>query len=202
MASMAADPLIHLLIAFHFTIYPTVSRIVFFLARKHVLKHWCRISWRFWERMGVDRRSLQWSTGVHQWSPVWWLFISLFRWKAHRHNGRYIMKCLLEWISNFLLANFLFFSFSLLRYNYMPIKQNLLYIQGGAWVSTGDEASRFARFAFRRHFFQHLGFRVACSMDSDEKTDLPVRLVTDNVFVLGVEILGNKHQWLIWSFVI
>lgn len=30
---------------------------------------------------------------------------------------------------------------------------------GGCWVSTGDEASNFARFAFRRHFFQHLGFR-------------------------------------------
>ncbi|XP_062920042.1 uncharacterized protein LOC134354759 [Mobula hypostoma] len=34
-------------------------------------------------------------------------------------------------------------------------------ILGGSWISTGDEASRFARFAFRRHFFQHLGFRLA-----------------------------------------
>ena len=66
------------------------------------------------------------------------------------------------------------------------------FFQGGAWISTGDEASRFARFAFRRHFFQHLGFRLACSMDSDEKTDLPVRIVTDKVFVLGAEVLGNK----------
>ncbi|XP_048394661.1 uncharacterized protein LOC125456049 isoform X2 [Stegostoma tigrinum] len=33
-------------------------------------------------------------------------------------------------------------------------------ILGGSWISTGDEASRFARFAFRRHFFQHLGFRL------------------------------------------
>ena len=30
---------------------------------------------------------------------------------------------------------------------------------GGSWVSTGDQASSFARYHFRRHFFQHLGFR-------------------------------------------
>jgi formylglycine-generating enzyme required for sulfatase activity len=37
-------------------------------------------------------------------------------------------------------------------------------IIGGSWVSTGDLASNFARYAFRRHFFQHLGFRcVPCS---------------------------------------
>jgi formylglycine-generating enzyme required for sulfatase activity/2-polyprenyl-3-methyl-5-hydroxy-6-metoxy-1,4-benzoquinol methylase len=32
-------------------------------------------------------------------------------------------------------------------------------ILGGSWVSTGDLASSFARYHFRRHFFQHLGFR-------------------------------------------
>lgn len=32
-------------------------------------------------------------------------------------------------------------------------------ILGGSWASTGTEASLFARFAFRRHFFQHCGFR-------------------------------------------
>jgi 2-polyprenyl-3-methyl-5-hydroxy-6-metoxy-1,4-benzoquinol methylase len=32
-------------------------------------------------------------------------------------------------------------------------------IMGGSWVSTGDLASSFARYHFRRHFFQHLGFR-------------------------------------------
>lgn len=32
-------------------------------------------------------------------------------------------------------------------------------IMGGSWVSTGDQASSFARYHFRRHFFQHLGFR-------------------------------------------
>jgi len=32
-------------------------------------------------------------------------------------------------------------------------------IKGGSWVSTGNEATREARYAFRRHFFQHAGFR-------------------------------------------
>ncbi len=33
-------------------------------------------------------------------------------------------------------------------------------IMGGSWVSTGDLASRFARFHFRPHFTQHSGFRL------------------------------------------
>ncbi|EFN57275.1 hypothetical protein CHLNCDRAFT_143847 [Chlorella variabilis] len=33
-------------------------------------------------------------------------------------------------------------------------------ILGGSFVSTGDEASVFARFHFRPHFFQHAGFRL------------------------------------------
>jgi len=36
-------------------------------------------------------------------------------------------------------------------------------IMGGSWVSTGDLASRFARFQFRPHFTQHSGFRIARS---------------------------------------
>ncbi|GFO67606.1 SAM-dependent methyltransferase [Geomonas limicola] len=32
-------------------------------------------------------------------------------------------------------------------------------IKGGSWISTGNEATREARYAFRRHFFQHAGLR-------------------------------------------
>eukprot|EP00743_Colponemidia_sp_Colp-15_P011766 GILK01013214.1.p1 GENE.GILK01013214.1~~GILK01013214.1.p1 ORF type:complete len:777 (-),score=39.28 GILK01013214.1:945-3200(-) len=32
-------------------------------------------------------------------------------------------------------------------------------MKGGAWISTGNEATRDARFAFRRHFFQYIGIR-------------------------------------------
>jgi 5-histidylcysteine sulfoxide synthase/putative 4-mercaptohistidine N1-methyltranferase len=33
-------------------------------------------------------------------------------------------------------------------------------IKGGSWISTGNEALKTARYAFRRHFFQHAGFRT------------------------------------------
>ncbi|MDP3540505.1 MAG: 5-histidylcysteine sulfoxide synthase [Azonexus sp.] len=36
-------------------------------------------------------------------------------------------------------------------------------IKGGAWVSCGNEAHPVARYAFRRHFFQHAGFRYVVS---------------------------------------
>lgn len=32
-------------------------------------------------------------------------------------------------------------------------------IKGGSWISCGEESLRTARYAFRRHFFQHAGFR-------------------------------------------
>jgi 5-histidylcysteine sulfoxide synthase/putative 4-mercaptohistidine N1-methyltranferase len=40
-------------------------------------------------------------------------------------------------------------------------KHNL--IKGGSWISTGNEALLTSRYAFRRHFFQHAGFRYVCS---------------------------------------
>ena len=36
-------------------------------------------------------------------------------------------------------------------------------IKGGSWISTGNEATRDSRYAFRRHFFQHAGFRYVRS---------------------------------------
>ncbi len=32
-------------------------------------------------------------------------------------------------------------------------------IKGGSWISTGNEATHDSRYAFRRHFYQHAGFR-------------------------------------------
>lgn len=66
-------------------------------------------------------------------------------------------------------------------------------ILGGSWISTGDEASRFARYAFRRHFFQHCGFRIARSLTEELKEiDLPARVVETEVFVLGSGVQANK----------
>lgn len=40
-------------------------------------------------------------------------------------------------------------------------KHNL--IKGGSWISTGNEALKSSRYAFRRHFMQHAGFRYVHS---------------------------------------
>ncbi|XP_013417309.1 uncharacterized protein LOC106178593 isoform X2 [Lingula anatina] len=58
-------------------------------------------------------------------------------------------------------------------------------IMGGSWITTGDSASRFARFSFRRHFFQHAGFRL---VESIGPQPTPLRLVDTEVFVMGVGI--------------
>jgi 5-histidylcysteine sulfoxide synthase/putative 4-mercaptohistidine N1-methyltranferase len=47
-------------------------------------------------------------------------------------------------------------------------------IKGGSFISTGNEAIRASRYAFRRHFYQHAGFRY---VESEE----PV-LVEDNLY--------------------
>ena len=44
-------------------------------------------------------------------------------------------------------------------------------ILGGSFISTGDEASQWARFHFRPHFFQHAGFRIARSEDGNPASD-------------------------------
>ncbi len=38
-------------------------------------------------------------------------------------------------------------------------------ILGGSFISCGHEASQWARFHFRPHFYQHSGFRIAATMD-------------------------------------
>jgi len=43
-------------------------------------------------------------------------------------------------------------------------------IKGGSWISTGNETIRSARYAFRRHFYQHAGFRY---IESDAPVEIP-----------------------------
>ena len=48
-------------------------------------------------------------------------------------------------------------------------------IKGGSWISTGNEATRDSRYAFRRHFYQHAGFRyVESEADEFDVTDVRV----------------------------
>jgi len=44
-------------------------------------------------------------------------------------------------------------------------------IKGGSWISTGNEATRDSRYAFRRHFFQHAGFRYIASDQTVEEPE-------------------------------
>ncbi|OUR64774.1 SAM-dependent methyltransferase [Methylophaga sp. 42_25_T18] len=41
--------------------------------------------------------------------------------------------------------------------------------KGGSWISSGNESRRASRYAFRRHFFQHAGFRYVIA-DSEVET--------------------------------
>lgn len=44
-------------------------------------------------------------------------------------------------------------------------------IKGGSWISTGNEATKDSRYAFRIHFFQHAGFRYVEATQPLEKAE-------------------------------
>ena len=50
-------------------------------------------------------------------------------------------------------------------------------IKGGSFISTGNEATRHARYAFRRHFYQHAGFRY---IHSEAELQIEDNLYEDN----------------------
>ena len=56
-------------------------------------------------------------------------------------------------------------------------KHNL--IKGGSWISAGNEARSESRYAFRRHFFQHAGFRYIES--SKEVSEYQSQYETDHL---------------------
>ena len=64
-------------------------------------------------------------------------------------------------------------------------KHNL--IKGGSWISSGNEAQKYSRYAFRRHFFQHAGFRYVES--SSEK--LP--LIETNPYEIEAHLCQQLH---------
>ncbi|MFM9195923.1 MAG: putative 4-mercaptohistidine N1-methyltransferase, partial [Planctomycetia bacterium] len=70
-------------------------------------------------------------------------------------------------------------------------------IKGGSWISTGNESLASARYAFRRHFFQHAGFRPILEEPGSEAETEGSRLYeTDQLvtqyleFPFGPEALG------------
>lgn len=72
-------------------------------------------------------------------------------------------------------------------------------VLGGSFVSSGDEASAFARFHFRPHFFQHAGFRVAVSDDGDGEPDA-VRLDTTATSTNVYESHELRDQYLMLHY--
>lgn len=74
-------------------------------------------------------------------------------------------------------------------------------IMGGSWASAGDVASYFARYMFRRHFYQHCGFRLARCIPTNTlaKPNPQIRLVSDKIFLLGSGFSGIviKKKWFL-----
>ncbi len=70
-------------------------------------------------------------------------------------------------------------------------------IKGGSWISTGNEALKSSRYAFRRHFFQHAGFRYVISSHQETmkvnpyETDSMVSQYLD--FQYGPDYFGVKN---------
>ncbi|CAF3870011.1 unnamed protein product [Rotaria sp. Silwood1] len=73
-------------------------------------------------------------------------------------------------------------------------------ILGGSFISTGDEASIWARFHFRPHFTQHAGIRIARNEDGDPACD--ARRIGNTITYETQEMLdtylllhwGEEHQ--------
>jgi 5-histidylcysteine sulfoxide synthase/putative 4-mercaptohistidine N1-methyltranferase len=55
-------------------------------------------------------------------------------------------------------------------------------IKGGSWISTGNEAIKHSRYAFRRHFTQHAGFRTI-KADTPEIPDIEVTPYETNISI-------------------
>ena len=62
-------------------------------------------------------------------------------------------------------------------------------IKGGSWISTGNEACRDSRYAFRRHFYQHAGFRYV----SSKRKDIPITPVTQCEMQIDISQLLHHH---------
>ena len=65
-------------------------------------------------------------------------------------------------------------------------KHNL--IKGGSWISTGNEATLHSRYAFRRHFYQHAGFRYI-------QSDAPLHIESADYETDQEVIVSCENNW-------
>jgi len=64
-------------------------------------------------------------------------------------------------------------------------------MNGGSWISTGNEALASIRYFFRRHFYQHAGFRYICS-DEIPKDNMTDYYETDSLLAQYLEFHFGK----------
>jgi 5-histidylcysteine sulfoxide synthase/putative 4-mercaptohistidine N1-methyltranferase len=73
-------------------------------------------------------------------------------------------------------------------------------MKGGSWISTGNEITKHSRYAFRRHFYQHSGFRYIEATNDDYKLEAILTDHDDNIYESDALIsqycefqYGEKH---------
>lgn len=66
-------------------------------------------------------------------------------------------------------------------------------IKGGSWISCGNEAFGSARYAFRRHFFQHAGFRYVAS---EAEVTVPATLYETDKLLSEYAEFHYGDEWL------
>ena len=72
-------------------------------------------------------------------------------------------------------------------------------ILGGSFISCGIEASRYSRFHFRPHFYQHSGFRMAASLDGSDDNGA-TKLLKTNSYIHPrrqnvLDQMSEKNDW-------
>ena len=77
-------------------------------------------------------------------------------------------------------------------------KHNL--IKGGSWISTGNEAIRASRYAFRRHFYQHAGFRYVESEQNPQEMVSMNIYETDELISMYLEFHYGKEYFNVRNF--
>jgi 5-histidylcysteine sulfoxide synthase/putative 4-mercaptohistidine N1-methyltranferase len=71
-------------------------------------------------------------------------------------------------------------------------------IKGGSWVSTGNESIADSRYAFRRHFYQHAGFRY---IESDEEVVQEINIYeTDDLIAQYLEFHYGQSYFGVANF--
>jgi len=72
-------------------------------------------------------------------------------------------------------------------------RHNLM--MGGSWIATGNEALAAARYAFRRHFYQHAGFRTILEEPGNEATTAGSQLYeTDSLVTQYLEFHYGEQR--------